>query len=161
METLSIKKSNALKAYNNADAKGKVLLEDLIGKEILSQKITDRIKTFEDACADQGKNPEEELPWKNPVNKDQEADNVYVKLRIIAKSLKGTFHGNYADGNERKWYPYFEWKTSKSAFGFADSGYDGTASDASVGSRFAFPTEELSEYFGKQFIDLHNILLTA
>lgn len=48
--TLNVDKKNALKAWREADNKGKQMLENLYGKEIFAnQNVMDRIKTFEDA----------------------------------------------------------------------------------------------------------------
>lgn len=45
--TLNVDKKNALKAWREADNKGKQMLENLYGKEIFAnQNVMDRIKTF-------------------------------------------------------------------------------------------------------------------
>jgi len=51
MSSIKLKQENVLKAFKGADTAGKKLLQDLVGDQLtLDQKITDIIKTFEDAC---------------------------------------------------------------------------------------------------------------
>lgn len=104
----------------------------------------------------------------------------YLKLRIIVAALNEGWQPKFEDG-ERRWAPYFVLYTNKemaemsdedkkncrvvgrsgdsaSAYGgvaFASAGSASSSSDASVGSRLAFRTEELAEYAGKQFIDIY------
>lgn len=157
METVNVKKQNVLEAHKVADKAGKKMLESLF-KDLL-QNVMDRIKNYEDACIDQGIDPKENLPWKNPVNSDQVYDNTMVELRTIAKSLKGNTKVNWADPTERKWRPWFEFNSKSAGFGFSRSYYVDSSADSGVGSRFCFPTEELSTYFGTQFLDKHNAVL--
>lgn len=54
--TLNVDKKNVLKAWREADNKGKQMLENLYGKEIFAnQNVMDRIKTFEDAMEETGR----------------------------------------------------------------------------------------------------------
>ena len=48
METLQISKANALKAHEDANSKGKSLLENLFGKKVFQIDVKDRIKNFDD-----------------------------------------------------------------------------------------------------------------
>lgn len=160
MKNLEITQSNALKAYKEADENGKSLLVNMFGKEVFSQKITDRIKTFKDACDEIGEDPNEVLPYKAPKNKRQFAMNDIAMLDVIAAALKGDFEADWSDNNEYKWRPWFEYKASLSGFGFSRSGCADSCATTFVGSRLCMPTEELSNYFGKQFIEIHNRVLT-
>lgn len=56
METLKIKKENALKAFLSADKGGKTLLSDLFGADIFRSRI-EIIDTYEDACKIEGITP--------------------------------------------------------------------------------------------------------
>ena len=47
METLQISKANALKAHEDANSKGKSLLENLFGKKVFQIDVKDRIKNFQ------------------------------------------------------------------------------------------------------------------
>lgn len=119
------------------------------------KELTDGIKTFEDVCAKNGQNPADILPFANPINKRQLAANDREKLDYIAEYLQDGFVADYTDWNQRKWYPWFDFD-SESGFGFSLSYCALAFTNAGVGSRLSFPTEEISDFFGKQFIDLHN-----
>lgn len=113
-ENLTISVENARKAYKNTTAEGKELLEHLFGREVfVPKKITDRVKTFEDAC--------EVLQEIDEDNKFvREYDFVYneldchaspdliafLKLRIIAAALNEGWVPNIKE-KETRWYPWF------------------------------------------------------
>lgn len=158
-EIKQLSKVSALKIYNQLDAKGKKLLEAEFGKDFFYEpNITDRIKSYEDACKEKGYDPIAELPYKDPITKRQKVANAHIMLDIIAEALQDGFIGDYNNVSQHKWFPVF--KVTGSGFGFSDSGYDGWNSGTLVGSRLCFPKEAVSDYFGKQFIDLHNEILT-
>lgn len=56
MRTLQISEKKAMELYNNGSDELKTVLEESFGKEFFQRKITDRIKTYEDACAELGIN---------------------------------------------------------------------------------------------------------
>ena len=160
METLNISKENALKAFQQADKKGKELLETLFGKQILSEKITDRIKTFEDACDAIGlKLQNNNIEFKSFCDdKDIDSINAYAKLCIIARALNEGWQPDWTNSNE---YKYQVWLTDyKAGFGFSRSCYGDWRADTHCGSRLCFKTRELAEYAGKQFMDLYNQYFT-
>jgi hypothetical protein len=113
-ENLTIGVENARKAYKNTTDDGKELLEHLFGREVfVPVKITERVKTFEDAC--------EVLQEIDEDNKFvREYDFVYneldchaspdliafLKLRIIAAALNEGWVPNIKEQEER-WYPWF------------------------------------------------------
>lgn len=91
MKELIIKKSNAATAYRNADAKGKKLPEDLIGKDNLQpEKITDRIKTFEDVLNEMSGSATQDvcdlLNYKTE-DPDMISAKAYIKIVLIARAL--------------------------------------------------------------------------
>lgn len=158
METLKIDKTTARKLYPETPKWFQNLLINTFGEEFFSKKITDRIKTFEDAYAeaDEATRAEFDKEMHDGLSLDTKA---YLKRKLIAKVLRGSWEPDWNDGSQRKWYPWFEWSAG-SGFGFSHSycHCDSTATD--VGSRLCFPTQELSDYFGKQFIDIHREFLT-
>ena len=156
-ETLVITKNNAIQAYFNADAEMKKVLANLFGEEILSQKITDRIKTFEDACTMQNKKVDDVIPFKIPfATQDQTACNLLIQLRMINRALCEDWQADYSDYNEKKWRPWFKWDASSSCFRFGYSLFDYTFAFAGSGVRLVFPSKELSDYFGTQFEKLNS-----
>lgn len=145
MTIIEVNKENALKAYKEADENGKVLLKNLFGKEILPDKITDRIKTFDDVIAEFQMNGFEVSGAIDEV--------AYRKLKLIAKALNEGWTPDWDDENEYKYYPYF--KMGSSGVGFSGSYCDTWFAYAFVGSRLCFKNRELAEYAGKQFEDIY------
>lgn len=143
--------------------------------------VTERIKTFTDACNALG----DEHPfvtqyrlingaYKNdPITEDFIA---YFKLRIIVSALNEGWEPKFEKG-EYRYYPWFYLYTkeeydelddeqkgrcvlrsgySTSSFvGFVNCGasYDASVSSSFNGSRLAFRTRELADYAGRQFIE--------
>lgn len=157
--TITIKVKNARKAYEQADNKLiKQVLETLLGAEnVKPQDITERIKTFEDACAELGMDSLLSLPYPSPEgNKERIAINAFAQLRIITKALNEGWEPDEEDESQVKYYPYFK----KDGSGFRFFCYYYSYLGPSVGSYLCFKTSELAEYAGKQFTDLYNQMLS-
>lgn len=146
------------------------------------QNITERIKTFEDACGELGNEHPFVKSYEKYVNTASgEEDDVvaYLKLRIICAALNEGWKPTF-DKDEWRYYPWFYLYTQKeyeeldedekeecrvvgrsngnaSAGGglvYASAFYASSTSSTNCGSRLAFKTRELGEYCGKQFIDI-------
>lgn len=184
---LKISAENALAAYNNTDANGRELLEHLFGKEIFAQDIKDKVKTFDDAVAILGNDNQAVIDYYAIADKTCTEDILaFAKLRVIAEALNEGWKPKF-DGDECRYYPWFYIYTKKeyeeldedekkdcrvvgrSGFNASASGgvvYAGasvasSSSYACGGSRLAFKTRELTEYCGKQFIDIWEKFLFA
>lgn len=158
MTTLKIDGTKARKLFPNASPEFKEMLNDSFGKEFFSQKITDRINSYEDACADLGLNPED-LPFKNPKNNRQEAENAFHMLDVITESLLEGKRLDWEDSDQRKWYPVFNNYSSGSGFRFLYSIYGWAYAAASGGARLCVDTEEKSNHLGTQFLAIWNKFL--
>lgn len=179
MEILNIEKEKAINAYRVGSDEQKQVLELLFGVETLKPKtVMDRVKTFEDACRELGKDHPFVLAYQNTNLRDPEFadDNIevlaYLKLRIITAALNEGWMPKLTK-EERRYYPYFRLcsnediirmseKEESSVVNLPSGGvsyahaYHGSAYvDAAFGSRLAFKTEELAEYAGKQFTELY------
>lgn len=184
-ETLNINKENVLNAYGTATDEQKAMLEIIFGKDTFKSKdITERIKTFEDACKELGSSHPLVLAYQNTNMRDTEVANdnkdiiAYMKLRIIVAALNEGWEPQFIPG-EYRWSPYFilytkdeidkmddetrarvVYRSSYDAYAsggvsYASSVYDSAHVYAYIGSRLAFKTEELAEYAGKQFIEIY------
>lgn len=122
-------------------------------------ELTEGVKTFEDVLAKKGDKSEDILPYATPINSRQHAANDRAILDYIAEYLQDGYVADYSDWDEYKYYPWFRFNKSESAFGFAGSLCGDADSNATVGSRLVFPTEEVSDFYGTQFIEIHNRLL--
>ena len=151
METLQIKKADALKAYNNTDQKGKTLLSDLFGKELLPAK--ERIKTVEDALDALAINRSEFAAGLRNLTRDEAA---YRQLKVVADALNEGWQANWTDTNQRKFYPYFD-----GGAGFRFRGVYGYYRVSHVSSRLCFKSSELAEYAGRQFQPFYQVYLNS
>ena len=127
-------------------------------KTMSNQNIIDRIKTFEDACAELNIKTDEiscaNINSKSYISEISKFSLSSIKIAIIAKALNEGWEPNWDDSNEQKWYPYFNWAAG--GFVFRDAIYDYTLAYTFGGSRVCFKSKTLAEYAGKQFIALYN-----
>ena len=153
METLQIDKSKAFELYRNADKSGKELLESLLNGQLKLQAITDRVKTFEDACEVLGLDPRSAIPsfTNHPDSKALEAS---AKLFIIIRALNEEWIPDWNNDDEYKWYLWFYHDEPGFRLNAADNFYTFSA----AGSRLCFRSRELAEYAAKQFFDLYKDL---
>lgn len=147
---LKVEKENAIKAWKEGNAETNKALENLYGKEVFNMKITDRVKTFEDAYEIAGR------PQKPDFNVFSVADRSFFenmwKMSIIVKVLNEDWEADWDNDNEYKYCPYFY--MSPSGFAFDDTVDDLTLACAGCGSRLRFRTSELARYAGEQFLDI-------
>lgn len=149
-----------------------------------NRPVTERIKTFEDACYELG---EENVlvqayrtaEFNTSGNQNDVSDVVaYLKLRVIAEALNEGWEPQFTTDEDR-WYSWFyiytqedidnmdEEKKKKlwrfgggsgsgSAGGLAVAGSDDawSYSTSGVSARLAVKSEALAKYFGQQFIDI-------
>lgn len=154
MTTLKIEEKEATKIYGNpnVDPVFKMILEQTFGKDFFNRKITDRIKTFSDACEISGIDPNQDK-FKN----GSQDEIAYAKLKIIIEVLNEGWKPDWNDENQYKNYPWF-YLNGSSGFRFDGVSYYYSASD--VGSRLCFKSRELAEYATKQFISLYKDFFT-
>ena len=118
--------------------------------------MTEKIKTFEDAC--------EALKIKASVpevsalpEKHQKAIIALYKLVIITEALNEGWQPNWNERDEIKWQPWFEIAASAekpSGFGFSDGFTDYWSTRTLCGSRLCFKSQTLCRYAIKQFNQL-------
>lgn len=182
-ENLTISVESARNAYKNTTADGKELLEHLFGSDVfVPKKITDRVKTFEDACEvlqeiDEDNELVREYDFVyNELGCHASPDLIaFLKLRIIAAALNEGWVPYIKEKYER-WFPNF-WLYTKKEWdslsekdkecccllgGFARGtnvglGYISSCFDVSclhLNSCLCLRTKELAMYCGKQFVQI-------
>lgn len=152
MRTLQISEKKAMELYKNGSDELKTVLEESFGKEFFQRKITDRIKTYEDACAELGIYSLDEAKLMDfGLTKH---DIAYQKLATVVKALNEDWTPDVCDSSVYRWYPWFKTNGSPSSFAFDVSYYGHASAVAGSGSRLCLKSNELSDYCGKQFIDL-------
>lgn len=147
MQALKIDGKKARELYPSADKAFKAILEDSFGAEFFSQKITDRIKTFEDACHELGISPSTV-----GMGGDSKDEIAYKKLKVIVAALNEGWKPNWTNSSEYKYYPWFD---LSSGSGLSCNDYGTYYSHSHVGSRLCFKSKELAQYAGKQFLDIY------
>jgi hypothetical protein len=152
MRTLQISEKKAMELYKNGSDELKTVLEESFGKEFFQRKITDRIKTYEDACAELGITPLDEAKLiELGLTKH---DIAYQKLATIIKALNEGWIPDVCNRDVYRWYPWFHPNDSPSSFAFFVSDSAAASAYAGSGSRLCLKSEDLSNYCGKQFLDL-------
>ena len=157
MITLQISEQQARKMYSTASKELKEILEASCSKEVLSGSIMDRVKTFEDACKELGRQPyNEDSLMKLGLT---ENDIAYQKMVVIVEALNEGWKPDVCNSDVERWCPWFKPNGSASSFAFfASYSYHEYAS-AGSGSRLALKSEQLANYCGKQFLELWKEML--
>jgi len=151
MATLEISKKNVLNAYDKADKSQQSLLINLFGEDLFNRKITDVIKTFEDAL-DKSELTQEQFDEMYGTSPQSQA---FGKLEVIAKALNEGWKPNWGNSSEYKYYPWF-----KLQGGFSFHRFDFYCTRSGVGSRLCFKSRELAEYAGNQFLSIYKTYMT-
>lgn len=147
---LKVEKENAIKAWKEGNAETKKALENLYGKEVFNMKITDQVKTFEDAYEFAGR-PQRPNFNVFPFYDRSFYENMW-KMSIITMVLNEGWEPDWDNSDEPKYYPYFN--MFPSGFAFYDTANGCTLASAGCGSRLRFRTSELARYAGEQFVDI-------
>lgn len=110
VSNIEIKKENVLAAYNGASAEQKQLLETLFGKDTFKpQDITERVRTFEDACNVLGSDHplvDKYYQWADNVEDNDPFIRAVLKLEIITAALNEGWEPHFTAG-EWRWIPWF------------------------------------------------------
>lgn len=144
---LVLQKRTAKRLFPDAPDWFQEIMKETFGEKFFNKKHFTEIKSFSDACID------ESQVFNDLDSKDEIA---YKKLKVIVKAINQGWTPDWANTNQRKWWPWFK---LFSGFVFSGSGYGYDGASAGVGSRLCFESEEKSDYAAKQFIDLYEQLL--
>jgi hypothetical protein len=141
---LVLSEHDALRLYPTADKTLKELLELNFGKEFFNQKITDRVKDYNDILSICGVNAnDDEVSIKGFEKEENElVKNLIKKIRTCKVYREGWFPKR---GDRR----YYNWYNVSSGFVFHDTYYADTL--ASSASRLSFETDEKAKDFHKKF----------
>ena len=185
---MEINIENAKAAFNTADESVKQVLLALLPelKEETAQKadnrpITERVKTFEDACRVLGDTHQFVSEWSvvSEITNISPDLRAFFKLRIICAALNEGWEPRFTE-DEWRYYPWLllwteeelsekseEWKTDRHLISTGDyqtEDYAGLAcaystvapspANASIGSRLCLKSDTLAAYCGRQFISL-------
>ena len=148
------------------------------------QDVTERIKTFADACRELGSDHPFVKAYDGYVSHIRQHDMndydlvAYLQLRIITAALNEGWEPQFTKG-ERRWYFWYDLITKEqydklsaedksrvvgrgglyagahSGLVFAHAHYASSYSFTSGGSRLAFKSEKLAAYAGRQFAEIY------
>lgn len=135
---------------------------DYFYKEEDYEEITDRVKTYEDACKVLGVEPINEQNAKAQGFRSDEIAR--RKLETIAAALNEGWKPDWNNTDQYKYYPYFyiqENAKGKGSAGLSCAGTNtaATSSYAYLGSRLCFYASRLARYASNQFTDLYEQIL--
>lgn len=135
---------------------------DYFYKEEDYEEITDRVKTYEDACKVLGVEPINEQNAKAQGFRSDEIAR--RKLETIAAALNEGWKPDWNNTDQYKYYPYFyiqENAKGKGSAGlsFATTSNAATVASAYFGSRLCFYASRLARYASNQFTDLYEQIL--
>ncbi len=135
---------------------------DYFYKEEDYEEITDRVKTYEDACKVLGVEPINEQNAKAQGFRSDEIAR--RKLETIAAALNEGWKPDWNNTDQYKYYPYFyiqENAKGKGSAGlsFAYTNYTAALTNATIGSRLCFYASRLARYASNQFTDLYEQIL--
>ncbi|WP_379963950.1 hypothetical protein [Epilithonimonas sp. UC225_85] len=156
MNTLEITKEAALKAHDEANDKGKALLENLLGKKVFVKDIKDRIKSFDDVLDHLEIDKDE---FKNECEGLSSDEIAYKQVKLIVNALNEGWVPDWTNSSQYKYFPWFKMGSS-SGSGFSYSDCADWIAVSAVGSRLCFKNRELAEYAGKQFTDIYKQYMT-
>lgn len=134
---------------------------DYFYKEEDYEEITDRVKTYEDACKVLGVEPINEQNAKAQGFRSDEIAR--RKLETIAAALNEGWKPDWNNTDQYKYYPYFYiQENAKGAYAGLSCAHTHNAATnayAIIGSRLCFYASRLARYAGNQFTDLYEQIL--
>lgn len=163
---------------SKADAQEKVM--DMVEEDSVSvfnfrieereyEDITNRVKSYADACKVLGIEPMDEDSMKAQGFRPDEIAR--RQLETITEALNEGWKPNWADTDEYKFYPWFHIEVSEvqtedgdtlganAGLSYAATNSTATYTSAYVGSRLCFHDRETARYAGRTFTDLYAQIL--
>jgi hypothetical protein len=150
-ETLSAKKADVIKGYHSLDEKGQSVLKAIFGSETFSQKITDQVKSFEDACTMKGLDPAAVVKqWEEKGYEPHEIAG--KKIELFIQVVNEGWVPDWSNSRESKWTPWFEYKNGELVYLSAYYWYSSTV----VSSRLCLRSSELAKHAGTCLLKEYN-----
>lgn len=122
---------------------------------LVDEDVTERIKTFEDACEELGEDHQyvrAYREWMRISYAECEDITAYLKLRIITTALNEGWEPKFS-GSEIRYYPWFL-RDSKGHIHFHRTDSVGV-SISNCGVQLVFKSKRIAEYAAEQFIDIY------
>ena len=149
MENLTIEKDVARRLYKEGPEWFRPILEGSIPKKDLVPNVMDRIKSLQDAFADQKIDTEEFYARHKNDSPDELA---HKEIKVFAAALNEGVKFDFTNTKQKKWFPVF---AAASGFRFDGSYCRCTYAAARCGSRLCYANKELSDYAATTIIDTY------
>lgn len=121
-----------------------------------------QFETWEDICKALNIDPVASLSFADQLpDEDKAPVTAFFKLSKLSKACYGDKAPDWQNANEYKYFPYFDMDDSDDSTGFG-LGYVYTSywgANTISGSRLCFPTREMAEYAGRNFIAWYRDLM--
>lgn len=147
MQTIEIKKDNAIRAYQAADSSTKTILETLLGKENVLTSLKERCTTMADVFREAGKNPADYV-----IPKDATPHQISCIRHARVDILCEVFREGKELGLGDQWW-YLWYNRPNSASGWSLCGSDCGHGFACVGSRLCVCDKATTLHLDKHFRD--------
>lgn len=126
------------------------------------EEITDRVKSYADACKVLGIEPMNEQNMKAQGFRPDEVAR--RKLETITEALNEGWKPDWNNTDQCKYYPYFFIRENAKAEGtaglaYAYTHYAASHTTASIGSRLCFHDSDTARYAGNTFTELYEQIL--
>lgn len=160
MKPLQIEESKARQLYKTAPIEFKQVLEDTFGKDFFFQKITDRIKGWEDVAKEKGLHPVNDLPFPNPKNDYQEGVNAFAVCTLAREVLNEGFRSDFGNNTRYVLYPDVHTDNSRpSGFRLSFDVITRTCAYAVAGARLEFVDRATAKHFFECFLEHYEKLI--
>lgn len=151
MEITKEQKEKAQQELETLELKKLELQKIIKAKEVaVVPTIMDRIKSYEDACADQNIKPLTLEHFNFLPERQRKASFAFHKLDTINFSLCEDWVADYVNSNQSKYYAWFYFDKT-SGFGFVGTLYGHSHTRTTVGARLCSENRAKAEYFATQF----------
>jgi hypothetical protein len=150
---LKIDEQTAKKIFPDAPEWFKNQLVEKFGEKLFIPKSWEAITSYELAVAARPVDEEDKI-----YPTDAPHIVVFKELSHITKVINGKWVRDHENPDQKRWEQIF--LSSGSGFDFSDSYYRYDLRDSYVGSRYAFETEEQSDFLGRTFVSKFKLLIT-
>ena len=144
----------AKKLYPSAQPEFKTMLEESFGKDFFTQKITDRVKNYDDILEISGVR---KLADKVEVEGFNDAENKVVQAFIKKMRIAKVYNEGWFP--KRGEYRYYPWYNVSSGFSFNSSNYVSDHAFAPSASRLCLKSKELVNDMVSKFKDVDEALI--
>lgn len=154
-QTVVLQKDNVIAAYKSAPDTFKPTLATLFGKQVVFDKITERVHGWPDVCKIKGIHPVLSLPFPKASTEHEHYINAQHVLALSIEVLNEDWVADFNNPNQTKWVPCFE---QKSGVGLSLRVCAYWDSFSYVGPRVCYASRELAEHGVKILWDYYKIV---